>query len=321
MLVVRLLVVACALATAAGCVRLVPLAELRAEAGTDDWITVDGHRVHAVVRGRGEPVLLLHGFGGSVYSWREVLPELARRHRVVAIDLYGFGWTDRPETLEPYARDGQVQLALGALDALGIDRAHVMGHSYGGALAMTLAATRPERVRSLVLVDAAAPEYPNRRRKWVAAVPGLPWLFVRGIGLREPFVRRVLRHSYADPAALDEATLDAYRERLRARGAVTAWRGLTAPYDRLVDRRPVRYEELDLPVLVVWGERDRLVPLEDGKEAASALPRHRFVEIAGVGHAPMEEAPREFLDAVLPFLEDPEEVSGPAAPAAARPSD
>ena len=103
--------------------------------------------------------MLIHGFAASSYSWRKVVPELAEDFRVVALDLNGFGLSDRPADFDSYTRDGQVELVLRAMDALGIETAHFVGHSYGGALTMAMAATYPERMRSMVLVDAAAPEF------------------------------------------------------------------------------------------------------------------------------------------------------------------
>jgi pimeloyl-ACP methyl ester carboxylesterase len=114
-----------------GCVSLRSFSEIRREIPADRFVRVGEQLVHTEQAGTGEPVVLLHGFGGSTYSWREVMPELARSYRVVAIDLNGFGYTERPKSRESYTREGQGKLVLGVLDALGIDRAHIFGHSYG----------------------------------------------------------------------------------------------------------------------------------------------------------------------------------------------
>ena len=111
----------------------------------------------------------------------------------VPLDLNGFGYTDRPEDRESYTREGQVRMILATIDALGIDSAHFVGHSYGGALTIALTAEYPDRVRSMILVDSAGPEYPLKRRKWIAGLRPATWTFVRGISLRHSFIERVFK--------------------------------------------------------------------------------------------------------------------------------
>ncbi|MCB1057250.1 MAG: alpha/beta fold hydrolase [Acidobacteria bacterium] len=289
----------------AGCVSLKPYDRAIAALDGGDFIQIAGDRVHVQVSGQGEPVLLVHGFGGSTYSWRDVAPTLARHFQVIAVDLYGFGYTERPESLERYTRAGQLDLLLGVLDALGIERAQVVGHSYGGGLAMTLAARHPERVSSLVLVDSTAPSYADKRRKLVAALPPVTYAFTRGYALRPASIRRALEHAWYDDDAITPDMVHQYLDRLKIEGASRAYRGLTTPLVEDPDTKPVEYEDLDLPILVVWGADDQLISVADGRAAAERMPRSRFVAIDDCGHAPMEEQPREFLDAVLPFLEQP----------------
>jgi len=140
-----------------GCVPLRPFDEVRRTAPAADFVRAGGQLVHVEQAGSGEPVVLLHGFGASTYSWRKVMPALAERYRVVAIDLNGFGYTQRPKSRESYTREGQAKLVMDTLDALGIARAHLVGHSYGGGITLYLASRHPERFRSMVLVDSSAP--------------------------------------------------------------------------------------------------------------------------------------------------------------------
>jgi 2-hydroxymuconate-semialdehyde hydrolase len=140
-----------------GCVSLQPYEAVVEDLPASNLLLIDDHRVHVEVAGSGEPLVMIHGFGGSTYSWRQVMPMLAQDYRVIALDLRGFGFTERPADLELYTRDAQVHLILRVLDELEIDRAHLMAHSYGGGLAMTLAVRHPDRVRSLVLADSTAP--------------------------------------------------------------------------------------------------------------------------------------------------------------------
>jgi len=291
-------VAVCALAS--GCVSLVPFERVRAEVGDAGFVQVGGQRVHVEQAGEGEPVVLLHGFGGSTYLWRQMTPRLAGHFRVVAIDLNGFGWTERPRAREAYTLEGQAALVLGVLDALGIERAHLVGHSYGGGLAIWLAAQHPERVRSLSLVASTLPTYASARRSRWAAWRPLVALFVRTRALREGFVRRGLERAVADPTIVTDELVRAYLARLRVEGATRAFQGLTAPTSEV--RPEVRLEALHVPTLGVWGEQDRLLSVEAGARGVGRIPGSRFVRLPGVGHLPMEEAPDRLAAALEEFL-------------------
>ncbi|MFL6193014.1 MAG: alpha/beta fold hydrolase [Thermoanaerobaculia bacterium] len=283
-----------------GCVSLTPFSEVQRRLPADRFVRVGDQLVHVEQTGEGEPILLLHGFGGSAYSWRKVVPALAERHRVLALDLNGFGYTQRPSTRESYTREGQARLVLGVMDALGIERAHVFGHSYGGGLSLYLAFRHPERFRSLVLVDSSAPTYSDDRRSRLAALRPLAGLYVRSVALRPGMIRKALLRSYYDDSLVTPELVQAYLERLKVEGVGDAFVGLTAPAppgERVV------LEKIAVPALVVWGAQDELISLATGRNAAARIPGAEFVVIDHCGHLPMEEKPEELLRAALPFLE------------------
>jgi pimeloyl-ACP methyl ester carboxylesterase len=287
--------------------RLRPFAQIRRELPAERFLELcrpGGRQVHVVQAGRGEPVVLLHGFGASTYCWRHVLPALARSHRVVAPDFYGFGATERPRDLASYTRDGQAGLVLGVLDALGIGRAHLVGHSYGGAISLWLAARHPERLASLTLVDTAAPTFPNDRRSRLAATQPLAWLFLHGVALTPWSVRRALEASIRDRSRVTPELVQAYLAPLRVEGVDAAYRGLTMPLRaaHAAEGPEVDFAHLDLPTLVVWGTEDRLVAVEDGRRETARLPHGSFVELSGIGHMPMEECPEELVRILASFL-------------------
>ncbi len=297
-----------------GCVTLRPYAEVAAALPPASLLTIDGTRVHVDARGAGFPLLLLHGFGASTLLWEPVLPELARSRRAVAIDLHGFGWTERPQEPAAYTLEGQERMVLGVADQLGFDRFDLAGHSYGGAIALFIASRHPERVRSLVLVDNAMPEYAALRRAKKYGNRGLARIFVRTVGLRTARVRYGLEESYADDRKVTDELVRNYLVRLRVEGVEDAFYGLTAPNGE----PPV---ELDLatirqPTLVVWGEDDELIRASDARASAARLPNGRFVALEGCGHLPTSECPDEFVAAVMPFLI--ETAGGGALPAAKR---
>lgn len=285
------------------CVPVQPLEQPQAKLG-EQLVQVDGRLVFTEQEGQGEPVLLLHGFGASSYSWRKVMPDLAEEYRVVALDLLGFGWTERPENGRPFTRDHQVRLVLGVMDALGIERAHIVGHSYGGSITMALAADYPERVKSMVLVDSAAVDYPMLRRKWFSRVSLFNWIYVRGLALRTGTAERAFERAYYDDALVTDELIEAYLERLRVEGAARAFRGLSRPLPASQRPREIRYEDLAIPTLVLWGAQDQVVGPEVGSFHCVLVPDCRFVAIEGAGHSLMEEKPAEFIEEVTAFFDE-----------------
>ena len=285
----------------AGCASYRSFAEVRREVPQSQLVRVGDQLVHVEQAGQGEAVVLLHGFGASTYLWRKVMPALAASHRVVAIDLNGFGYTERPQNPAAYTREGQTALVLGVMDVLGIDRAHVAGHSYGGGLSLFLASRHPERFRTLILVDSSAPTYPDDRRSRVASFRPFSNLFVRAVALRPGTVRRALQRSYYDPSLVTPELVAAYLDRLRVQGADDAFYGLTVPLPAPGPK--VELAQIRVPTLAVWGAEDQLISLASGGRAVARIPGAEFVVIEKCGHLPMEERPEELLKAMLPFLE------------------
>lgn len=297
----RHLLLALASSLLLGCVSLTPYEEAVRKLPAGELREIGGRRVRAVERGAGEPLVLLHGFGASAASWRLVIPELARHRRVVAPDLHGFGYTERPRERAAYTLEGQAALVLALLDHLGIARADLAGHSYGGGLALHLAARHPERVRSLVLVDTTRPEYGRARRSRLASFRPLTSLFARAFLLRPGTVRRALVRSVADPARVTDELVRLYLEPLGVEGAIDAYVGLTAPTPGPVPP-PVDLAAIGQPALVVWGEEDRLIAVRWGRELARTLPRAELVVFPETGHLPPEERPAELAAAIEGFL-------------------
>jgi pimeloyl-ACP methyl ester carboxylesterase len=222
--------------------------------------------------GAGPPLVLIHGLAGSGEWWRRNLPALSAAFRVTAIDLPGFGGTHRDARLVLDAAPAQVATLL---DELGIERAHVMGHSMGGLVAGGLAAEFPARVDRLVLVDAGFVSLdPHRRHRITGPLKTLPWT---SPSLLPVILRDVVR---SGPVRMALATAETLRQ---------DW-GHKLP-------------AIAAPTLVVWGERDRICNPRIGEQLAAIIPDARLVMIRGAGHNPMWEKQPEFDQAVLAFLE------------------
>ncbi len=286
---------------ASGCATLTPYEQARSELGTGRFLGLERGAVYVEDRGEGEAVVLVHGFGASSFSWRHVTEGLvAAGYRTLAVDLYGFGLSARPQTKLPYSRFHQGQLILDLLDELDIERAHLVGHSYGGAVSMALAARASERFESLMLIGSAAPDYPQRRRTIAAAARPVTALFVR-LRLTPNRIRRSLRRSAADDSIVTPELVDGYYRRLAIEGAPRAFWGLTAP---MADRQgEIELSEIEMPTLVIWGVEDRLIAVEGARRAAAEVPDSRFVTLEGIGHLPMEESPEALSVLMLRFLD------------------
>jgi len=277
-----------------------PYAQVRDHVPSDRFVEANGMQVYVEQAGEGEPVVLLHGFCCSSFTWREVIPDLARRHRVIAPDLPGFGYTERPSTPQAYRFTGLGRTVTALLDRLELPSAHLVGHSMGGALALWVAERHPERVRSLTLVATATPDgLVERRHPW-ARFRSLNYLLLHTALLSKSAVRKSLEESYYDPSMVTDELVDAYRERLLVEGVEEAYYGFLGPIED--PPPPVDLQGLEMPILVLWGEDDHIIPASRAVPHVRRMPGARLVVLDRCGHVPMEERPREFLREVLPFL-------------------
>jgi pimeloyl-ACP methyl ester carboxylesterase len=251
-------------------------------------------------------LVLLHGFGSSVYTWEETMAKLREHWRVIAFDRPGFGLTSRPLTWQgdnPYAPEAQRRLLLELMDELGLREAVLIGNSAGGTLAVEFALEHPERVSALILVSPAIYEgggAPN----WARPLLDLPQMDRLGPLIMRQFGgdpgEAFLRAAYYDESRLTPEKLAGHRRALRAHDWDKALWELTK-----ASRAPAvagRLSELQLPVLVVSGEGDAIVSPELSARLARELPNAELVLLANCGHLPQEECPQAFAHALEPFL-------------------
>jgi pimeloyl-ACP methyl ester carboxylesterase len=273
------------------------------------FVEIEGIDVHYKVAGQGQPLLvLLHGFGSSVFSWREVMPRLAQFGTVVAFDRPAFGLTERPpadawQGANPYTVDAQVQLAVGLMDELGVERAILVGHSAGGGIAVLTSLQFPDRVQALILVSPAI-YAGGGTPSWIRPLLRLPQ--VRRLG---PLVvrwqvaqlERALPTAWHDPSKITPEVLAGYRKPLQVDNwDVAFWEFLSAS-------RPVgvadQLDRVTMPALVVTGDDDTWVPTAQSVRLASELPNAELAVIPSCGHVAQEECPEQFLEAALGFLD------------------
>ncbi|GAB4215012.1 MAG: alpha/beta fold hydrolase [Roseiflexaceae bacterium] len=249
----------------------------------------------------GSPVLLLHGFAAWAFTWRAQRAALVRAgFRAISIDQLGYGASPRPEA-PVYTTTNQAELMLGALDALGVARAHLVGHSFGGRVALAMAQTAPARVASLALL---CPEAFATERPPVAA-----WLRVPLLGYALAFyttapalVPTGLGLVTHQRAWMNDEAVRGYAAPLYVRGSASAqvWQG-RSPKDGGWPV-PARLTEVTAPTLLIWGAEDPVFPAADGHKLAGLLPDARLHLIDGAGHLPHEEAEPATTAALLEFL-------------------
>jgi pimeloyl-ACP methyl ester carboxylesterase len=272
------------------------------------WISVDGAAINTIVLGDGPPLVFVHGLSGSWQNWLEQVPVLAREHRVVTLDLPGFGCSPMPAgeiSISRYAR-----LLDGLLDQLGIDAAAVVGNSMGGFVAAELAIAFPRRVERLVLISAAgistyadrrtASALPTLRRAERILAASAAWLasrsdtVARRARLREATLALVVRHPGRLPAPLAA-------EQLRGAGKPGFLQALESILDYdFRDRLP----EIACPTLIVWGDGDRLINVRDGDVFAELIGGSRLVVFEDTGHMAMLERPAAFNSLLKDFLDE-----------------
>jgi pimeloyl-ACP methyl ester carboxylesterase len=239
-------------------------------------VEVPPHRIHAAEFGsEGEPLVLLHGLSGSSRWWRRNVPALARGARVVVPDVIGFGRTRVRGRLPPI---GEIaDLLAGWMDRLALEKVDLVGHSMGGQISVHLAARHPERVRRLVLVDAAGiprPVTPRALVRFAAELtPPRRW--------GDPFFL---------PTIVGDALLAGPRTILRAIGHI------------LRDDVRALLPQVAAPTLVVWGELDTIIPVEHARDFREGIPGARLAVLRGAAHNPMVDRPDEFNRLVADFL-------------------
>jgi pimeloyl-ACP methyl ester carboxylesterase len=270
------------------------------------FVEINGLTVHYKTVGEGEPVfILLHGFGASLFSWHAVMEPLSQYGTVIAFDRPAFGLTERPMTWEgesPYSPQAQVDLLLGLLDHFNVERAILVGNSAGGTVAMNFYLQHPDRVQALILVDPAVYEG-GGGPSWLRPFYNTPQmnhlgpLFVRSI---QSSGMDLIKTAWYDPAKITQATRDGYTRPLKADNWDRALWYFTAASQ--VSDLPQRLGEFTLPVLVITGDTDKIVPTANSIQLAGELPNAALVVIPQAGHVPHEEQPGLFMQAVDEFL-------------------
>lgn len=264
-----------------------------------EFIQVAGLRMH--VRDTGPKtapaVILLHGLGSSLHTWEPWAWTLSVRYRVIRFDLPGFGLTG-PDPTGDYSDTRAVAVLLALMDELSVRRASLIGNSMGGKLAWQFAALHPDRVDKLVLISPDGFASPGFEYDKQAEVPLVAKLLP--YTLPTWMLRMNLAPAYADKARLTDETVTRYRDLMLAPGVRRALLDRTAQV-RLEHPEPM-LKRIQAPTLIVWGEKDGLIPFSNAQDYLRLLPNARLVSFPNLGHVPQEEDPAKSLPPVEAFL-------------------
>ncbi len=278
--------------------------KLRWAGPPSQFVLLDGQQVHLRDEGPRDdplPIVLVHGTSDSLHTWDGWAAALGGRHRVIRFDLTGFGLTG-PNAENDYSIPRYVRQVEAVLDHLGVQRVVLGGNSLGGHVAWAAALAMPQRVVRLVLVDAggyAVPpqEVPAALR--LARVPGLRRVLEHV--LPRGLVMASVRNVYGDPSKVTPALVDRYYDMALREGNRRALGYRVAL--GLVDES-ARIRSVAVPTLILWGGRDRLIPLQSGQQFARDVARSTLVVFDDLGHLPHQEDPQRTVRELLRFLGD-----------------
>jgi pimeloyl-ACP methyl ester carboxylesterase len=261
---------------------------------------IDGVRIHYQEKGVGTPLVLLHGFTSSTYSWKDVFEPLSRNFRIIAVDLKGFGFSGKPEG--DYTRRAQSQLVAHLLNHLGIEKAWLVGNSMGGEIALNVALANPQLVAGLILIDSSVVQVAGGGSLAPAYVR-IPFVgrVLTALALTsDKLVREGLEKSFFDDAKINDERVAHYYRPLRTRGGQLA--ALRARTQSALFPIEEDLGKVNTRTLIIWGAEDALIPLEAARLMNSRIKNSQLVILEKCGHVPQEEMPERVLDEVVGFI-------------------
>jgi len=263
------------------------------------FVGIAGIRLHLRDTGPQDApaIVMLHGFGASLHTWDDWAALLESDDRIIRIDLPGFGLTG-PDPSGDYTDARSIAVLLALLDRLGVQRATFIGNSMGGRIAWAFAAAHPDRVAKLVLVSPDGFAGPGVEYGKLQEVPAL--MQVLPYTLPRSMLRANLAIAYADQGRLTDATVQRTYDMMVAPGVRSA---IVARMRQMVLPDPVPLlRRLTMPTLLLWGDKDGMIPVSNAQDYLAALPNASLVVLPGIGHVPQEEAPLETITPLRGFL-------------------
>lgn len=277
----------------------------------DDGI---GGQIHYRDEGNkdGPAILLIHGSSSILQTWEPVVALLGDKYRLISLDLYGHGLTG-PQAKGDYSADANIAAVVKVLDTVGVEQAYWVGNSMGGWLTWRAGLAVPERALGLVLIDSSGAQIEEKVKPYLGARLAQSSIGKALLPEITPkfLVRSSLEENFAQPERLTDKMVTSYWELLRFPGnrEATIARGATP-------REPEKWGEignLQMPVLLLWGEQDKVIPLSHAKAFEAAIPGAKLITYKDAGHLPMEETPDQVARDIGTWIEGTEAMTTPEA--------
>ena len=269
-------------------------------------VQIKGQTIFYIVKGDGEPLILIHGYGAAMWVWEKQFEILSRSYRVYALDLIGHGFSDRPKIA--YSPEAYIQFLKDFMDGVGIEKATLIGNSMGGGIAWGMAGFFPERVEKLVLINSVTPDVLDQVRndsfRTLVAIKDIPFLpYLVFASRNRHSIKWILQECVSDIKLITPEVLNRQYQISRIKG--TTW-ALYSTFKNAKDAPKLRdgLSHIDRPTLLIWGERDLIFPPSVGENLHQSIRGSKFQLIEKSGHIPMWETPDEVNQAILSFLKE-----------------
>ncbi|UCE64499.1 MAG: alpha/beta fold hydrolase, partial [Nitrospirota bacterium] len=270
-----------------------------------DFIEVAGHNIAYMEDGQGDPLVLIHGFGGSMWNWEYQYKGLAASYHVIVLDILGSGMSDKPDI--PYTPKRLVNFFEGFLDSLNIQRATLIGNSMGAGLAMAMALTVPDRVNSLVLIS-GFPQDPRASvdsphyQQFINRRPPL-WLAKFGNWISGRWATKILLEEIIhDQRLITPVVVERSYQNRHSSGFLPPLYSLMDNMEQWNEEYGSRLNNIQHPTLIIWGAEDRVFPLSVGQQLEETIPHASFAVVPEAGHLPQWEQPSQVNALITEFL-------------------
>lgn len=268
-----------------------------------NFIKIDGVRIHYIEKGEGPPLLMVHGLGAYSFTWRYNIDELAKNFRVFAIDLKGFGFSEKP--LGPgYSIDHHVETMVKFISQMDLAPVNYVGSSMGGEIGLRLSLIHPELIRKLVLIGSSG--YRDKLPVWVKLLGRLPYRsfiksFIQSRYLREDVLAEMFKGAYHDPSILSAEELRQYLSPIFTNGFEESYLMMLREFD--FGKFKDHYNQIKHPSLILAGERDRVIPLEHCQRLHRDLRNSQLMVLSECGHFLHEEKWNDTNQHILNFVQ------------------
>lgn len=265
-------------------------------ASNGHFIKVGDVNTHYIRKGKGEPLVLIHGIFSSAFVWHKNIDELSRYFDVIAVDLKGYGYSDKHSDGR-YSRENIRQFMIDFMDAINVEKAIVAGHSWGGGVAMDLALAYPQRVEKLVLIDSAGYPLKHNFLSWLLKLPGMGKFFL-ALCDKDTLQWILKKGVFFDPSLVTTEEIEGWIRPYYVKGSVQAALELRN-FDFVIGKN---IKDISCPALIIWGQDDKCLPVKFAERFKQDIKGSVLKIIPNCGHNPQEEKPKEVNELIRKFV-------------------